>query len=112
MCYCSCVEEGVWSSGEMLVLWYTRNMKALCFREVLQGFERVCSWVDREANKTTTSTLLTDVAAEGISFHWGDASAWRAPSSGAGVRPPLPLHLILDNFDLLQGRLISNQSAD
>ncbi len=40
----------------------------------------------REASRTTTTTLLTDVAAEGVTFHWGTASAWRAPDNGTGVR--------------------------
>jgi hypothetical protein len=42
--------------------------------------------IDREASRTTTTTLLTDVAAEDVTFHWGTASAWRAPDNGTGVR--------------------------
>ena len=40
----------------------------------------------REGARTKTCTLLTDVAAKDLTFHWGDASAWRAPNSGLPVR--------------------------
>lgn len=52
--------------------------------------DRLICGVHREANKTTTTTLLTDVAAEGVKFHWGTASDWRAPDTGAGVSACLP----------------------
>ena len=52
---------------------------------------QVTSWAmcwRREGARTKTCTLLTDVAAKELAFHWGDASAWRAPTSGLPVRNP------------------------